>query len=380
MAKPKRAKHPAPGGASRPSANGASARPPSRTAAATANGHSNGTDTTASTAARTGKIATAPGGTQNAGTKTTGRNGTSATSGRTTSTAARTIASRAASPAKARRRKQPGGLQRAVGGQRGVWIALVSIALVVTFFFILSRMNGGTPDRQLVPATVYTQVTQVSPEVLAKVGTGGLDAPFQATPSGTALLTSGGKPEVLFMGAEYCPHCAAERWPLVVALSHFGSFSNLRIEKSTTNDTPPDVPTFTFYQAKYTSPYITFTSVELQDRAGNTLENPNAEQSAIFKQYDAPPYTTQAGAIPFLSLGNQYIQIGEGVPSTLIATDTWQSIGNALSDPSTPEAQNILGNANYLTAAICQMTKNQPASVCTAAPIPDIQQKLPKGK
>lgn len=323
-------------------------------------------------------MAAAPSGTQN-GAKTTAKNGISATSGRTTSTAARTIAARAASPAKSRRRQQPSGLQRAIGGQRGVWIALVSIALVVTFFFILSRMNGGTPDRQPVPATVYAQVTQVSPEVLAKVSTGGLNAPFQATPSGTKLLTSDGKPEVLFMGAEYCPHCAAERWPLVVALSRFGTFSNLRIEKSTTNDTPPDVPTFTFYQAKYTSQYITFTSVELQDRAGNTLENPNAEQSAIFKQYDAPPYTTQAGAIPFLSLGNQYIQVGEGVPSTLIATDTWQSIGNALSDPNTPEAQNILGNANYLTAAICQMTKNQPASVCTAAPIPDIQQKLPKG-
>ncbi|HKS71199.1 MAG TPA: DUF929 family protein [Ktedonobacterales bacterium] len=376
MAKPKRAQRPASAGASRPGAIGASARPPSPRTPATANGHSN--STTSSATPRTGKIASTPGGAPN-GAKATAKNGISATGGRTTSTAARTIAARAASPAKSRRRQQPSGLQRAIGGQRGVWIALVSIALVVTFFFILSRMNGGTPDRQPVPATVYTQVTQVSPEVLAKVGTGGLNAPFQATPSGTKLLTNGGKPEVLFMGAEYCPHCAAERWPLVVALSHFGTFSNLRIEKSTTNDTPPDVPTFTFYQAKYTSPYITFTSVELQDRAGNTLENPTAEQSAIFKQYDAPPYTTQAGAIPFLSLGNQYIQIGEGVPSTLIATDTWQSIGSALSDPNTPEAQNILGNANYLTAAICKMTNNQPANVCTAAPIPDIQQKLPKG-
>ncbi len=234
-------------------------------------------------------------------------------------------------------------------------------------------------DRQPVPTTLYHQVTQVSPSVLAQVGTGGLDAPFKATPAGTKLLTSGGKPEVFYVGGEYCPHCAAERWSMVVALSRFGTFSNLRLIQSTANDTPANVPTFTFYQSTYTSQYLTFTSVERYDRAANNLETPTAQQSQILSTYDTAPYTTQANAIPFLSLGNQYIQVGEGYPSTLIASDTWQSIGNDLSQPSTPEAQNILGNANYLTAAICQITNNQPASVCTAAPIPSIQQKLPKG-
>jgi hypothetical protein len=32
---------------------------------------------------------------------------------------------------------------------------------------------------------------------------------------------------MLYIGAEYCPYCAAERWPLVMALSKFGTFSNL---------------------------------------------------------------------------------------------------------------------------------------------------------
>ncbi len=36
-----------------------------------------------------------------------------------------------------------------------------------------------------------------------------------------------GKPEVLFVGAEFCPFCAAERWPLIVALSRFGRFTAL---------------------------------------------------------------------------------------------------------------------------------------------------------
>ena len=40
-------------------------------------------------------------------------------------------------------------------------------------------------------------------------------------------LTADGKPEVLYVGAEYCPFCAAERWPVVVALSRFGTWSGL---------------------------------------------------------------------------------------------------------------------------------------------------------
>lgn len=392
MAKPKRPQHPAASRASRPAASGGNTRPSSTRPAATADGHSNTSNTTStSTPPRTSKPAspTASAPTSRSGqyvrngstgSNGSGKNGSGATGGRTTSAAARTIASRAGSPGKNRRRvQQPSGWRKLVSGQYSVWIALGCVVLIVALFVIISHINGGTSDRQPVPTALHNQVTQVSPSVLAQVGTGGLDAPFKATPAGTKLLTSGGKPEFLYVGAEYCPHCAAERWSMVVALSRFGTFDNLRLIKSTTNDTPADVPTFTFYQSKYTSQYLTFTPVEIQDRAGNNLETLSTQQNQIFTTYDAAPYSTAAGAIPFLSLGNQYIQVGEGYPSTLIATDTWQSIGNNLSQPNTPEAQNILGNANYLTAAICQMTNNQPASVCSAAPIPSIQQKLPKG-
>ena len=46
---------------------------------------------------------------------------------------------------------------------------------------------------------------------------------------GAASLTEHGKPEVLFYGIEACPLCAAERWPLIVALSQFGRFTGLQI-------------------------------------------------------------------------------------------------------------------------------------------------------
>ena len=57
-------------------------------------------------------------------------------------------------------------------------------------------------------------------------------AAAQATSAPTTItgapLTSGGKPEMLYIGAEYCPYCAAERWAMIVALSRFGTFSGLR--------------------------------------------------------------------------------------------------------------------------------------------------------
>ncbi|MGH3290263.1 MAG: DUF929 family protein, partial [Trebonia sp.] len=45
-------------------------------------------------------------------------------------------------------------------------------------------------------------------------------------------LTRGGKPEVLYVGAEYCPYCAMENWPLIVALSRFGQFTGLTTSRS----------------------------------------------------------------------------------------------------------------------------------------------------
>ena len=45
--------------------------------------------------------------------------------------------------------------------------------------------------------------------------------------SGTSLAVKG-KPTLLFIGAEFCPYCAAERWAIINALSRFGSFTGLQ--------------------------------------------------------------------------------------------------------------------------------------------------------
>jgi hypothetical protein len=55
---------------------------------------------------------------------------------------------------------------------------------------------------------------------------------------------------------------------------------------------------------------------------------------------------------------------------------TWAQIAADLHDPSSAVAKGALGSANMFTAAICKITGNAPASVCTAAPIPQIEGQI----
>ena len=75
-----------------------------------------------------------------------------------------------------------------------------------------------------------------------------------------------GKPLVVYVGAEYCPYCAAERWVMVMWLSRFGTFKNLSEIQSSSTDVCPNTDTFTFYKSSYSSPYIDFSPNEVEDR------------------------------------------------------------------------------------------------------------------
>ncbi|GAC1450349.1 MAG: hypothetical protein PVSMB4_09180 [Ktedonobacterales bacterium] len=270
-------------------------------------------------------------------------------------------------------------------------VTLVSVALLVGLFIFIARSqnSGGTSNTRQAPPAVLKAVSQVSPQVIAAVNTGGLANPLQAPASAAPLTGTSGKPEILYIGAEYCPYCAAQRWSVVVALSRFGAFTQLPMTTSSSTDVYPDTATFSFYGSRYSSQYLDFVAVEETTRDPNTpLQTPTAQQQTLFTQYDAPPYTTTAGGIPFMDLANRYLAIGPGYsPQALRAgsspTDaalSQQQIASKLSNANDPVTQAIVGNANYLTAALCTVTNNQPADVCTTGPIPRIQQQLPKGR
>ena len=181
---------------------------------------------------------------------------------------------------------------------------LVVIAVVVAFIVVKAN-NKPSGDSSNGPtgsalASVVSKVTNVPASTLDKIGDGGGSFTGKIPPvNGGTPLTSGGKPEMLYMGAEYCPYCAAERWSMIVALSRFGTFSGLSTVHSSTTDTPSNLPTFTFHGSSYTSKYLTFTPVEMQTNVldpstGNypVLEKPTAAQQALLTKYDAPPYVT----------------------------------------------------------------------------------------
>lgn len=224
--------------------------------------------------------------------------------------------------------------------------------------------GGGVNTSLFVPTETSTQVSNASSQLGSYFGTVNSSTP----------LTSGGKPEVLYIGSEYCPYCAAQRWAMVNALSRFGTFSGLTTTHSSSTDVDPNTPTYTFYKSTYTSKYITFTSVEenTNERQGNssntsvpyvTLQTPTKAQQTVAQTYDPN------GAIPFIDLGNKYVQVGNLTPltPTLLQGKTWAQVGAAMNDPSSAIGKAIIGNANYMTAGICKLTNNQPATACTPA-------------
>jgi hypothetical protein len=262
-------------------------------------------------------------------------------------------------------------------GTVGAVIALVAAFII---FAQLQNQRVSTGIGDPVPASVMRDVSGVSPTVFAKVGAGTALKVFQATPKGTALLTANGKPEVIYVGAEWCPYCAATRWSTVVALSRFGSFSGLELMRSSNSDVYPSTATFSFHNATYTSTYITFTSTEDADRSGAKLATPGPSAAHALATYDVPPYTTQAGGVPFMSYGNQYVTTsGLYVPSMLQNLD-WQQISSQLNDPNSDATKAIVGGANLQTAAICKLTNNQPGDVCGTSVIQQLEATLPQAK
>jgi thiol-disulfide isomerase/thioredoxin len=268
-------------------------------------------------------------------------------------------------------------------GGLGIFGTLLSVGLLVALFVYFAQSTaGGSGGSQLAPASVLAPVTSVSRPVLGAVATGGLADPFHVTPADTAILTgAGGKPEVLFMGAEFCPYCAAERWSIIVALSRFGTFTSLHLVRSSHLDVFPDTPSFTFYGSMYSGPYVDFVAVEERSNQPDAngykpLQTPTTEQQHIYDTYGRPPYAQQSG-IPFLDVGNRYIAVSSGYSPQVLQGQSWQAIADALSDPSAPTTRAIVGNANYITAAVCRVTGGAPASVCNGPMISRLAASMP---
>jgi hypothetical protein len=248
---------------------------------------------------------------------------------------------------------------------------VVAVAVVVGIFFYLS--NQQSTQTTSGGATALKTLTSIDNSTLASVGPGSANSSLHVVSGAAMLKGPDGKPQVFYVGGEYCPFCAAQRWGVINALSRFGTFSGLQPITSSEDS----VPTFTFHGATYTSQYIDFVGRETSGQSQTTpLDTLTADQQQIFNKYDASPYTTNPGAIPFIDIANQHVSAGAYYDPTVLVGHSYQDIATQLKDPNSDIAKGALGTANYLTAAICLATNNQPANVCTANPIPSLETSL----
>ncbi|HEY0238480.1 MAG TPA: DUF929 family protein [Friedmanniella sp.] len=263
--------------------------------------------------------------------------------------------------------------------RRLTWFGLpVALVVLVVAVLVVVKVSGvgqhaAAPSASTGAAAdqVVSAVTSVPAAVLDQVGAGsGVTPPKRVD---APALTADGKPRVLYVGAEYCPYCAAERWAVVVAMSRFGTYAGLGQTASSAQDVFPSTPTLSFHGAAYTSQTVAFTGVETESNvvAGSgyaPLDTLSPADEQLFSTYNAPPYVEgSGGSIPFIDIGGTYLVSGASFTPQVLQGLTHEQVAAALSDPTSPVAKGVDGAANVITAAVCTSTQQQPAAVCGSA-------------
>jgi len=268
---------------------------------------------------------------------------------------------------------------------RLAWGAVIAILLGVVGLVTYALTHVSSPTAPVTPAVT-------SPAVLAtlsSVPSSTFDA-IGVTAPGTTLTPpsvvadpppSGNRPEVLFVGSEFCPFCAAERWPLVVALARFGTFTRLHNSSSAAQSVFPDTSTFTFADAVYSSRYVTLTGVELySDTTGpdgtfTRLARLTPSQAALVARYSPQGDGVTTGSSPFVDVAGRLIAVTSGFSPALLAGQSQSQIAGEIARPTPlvvgsggttppPTGQAVIAVANQLSAGICAATHQRPATVC----------------
>ena len=265
--------------------------------------------------------------------------------------------------------------------RRRAMIAAASVALVVALVIVLIVVRltrapapAGTASTAA-DAAITREITTVPASAFNQVG-GGTAAGLKAI-TGQAELAAGGKPELLYMGGEFCPYCAAERWAIAVAVSRFGTLTGLHFIHSSPTDSYPNTPTLSFYRSGYASKYLKFVPVEWYGEQPDPstpfrhvyLQHPSQQQIALFTRY-------ANSAIPFVDIGNRYVVPNTQYLPSDLAGLSWAQVAAAMHDPSSTVGKDIDGAANMITAAICKVTNGQPGNVCTSAGVTAVSKSI----
>lgn len=260
-----------------------------------------------------------------------------------------------------------------------VGLIAVVLAVVASLFAIKltsQRSGTGPPVTPPAPGSVVSATTTVPAGVLAAVGAPGPPVVTAPVPlDHTTALRSHGLPLLVYVGAEYCPFCAAERWALVEALSHFGTFSDLGSTSSAVQLVFPEVPSFSFRGATFRSRLLRFDATETYSSSASVssafvpLQQVPTQQDRLMRRLDVPPLAPTSGTLPFVDIAGRSTIIGSQFTPAILVGLSMGTIAGDLSDPTSPVAAAIDGAANDITAAICSVTGQQPSTICQSSAV-----------
>jgi thiol-disulfide isomerase/thioredoxin len=256
---------------------------------------------------------------------------------------------------------------------RWAWSGLAMVALVIGAVVVLFLARGGGSDATATAASGSVTVGAVpagahQPSDAASAALGEV-----RRESGEPLL-DGGKPLVFFMGAEWCPFCASERWALVKATSRFGKWSGLReLTSRMGQDYFPALATYDLSQATYTSEYLNVRHIEVATVEGDPLQKLGSFEEGLVNGYD------KLGSVPFLFAGGSpgRYTVELGFSPGLLDGQSFDSLRKEVAaEAPTPAVEAIDGQTEAITALICKLDGRQPASVCAKESIPALEAEL----
>ena len=182
-----------------------------------------------------------------------------------------------------------------------------------------------------------------------------------------------GKLFVFFMGAEFCPYCAAERWAIVRSLQKFGQWDGLKQTISAARDEPfLNLPTYDFTKATYTSPHIEFVPREIKDREFRPLQKLLKTEEKLLRKFNPKK------EIPFLLVGGRFAQIGSGFAPKIFIGHTFRQTETELKKVESEIRKTIDDEANIISVLLC--VSGLPSELCketgTAELVAQVNAKL----
>ena len=276
--------------------------------------------------------------------------------------------------------------------RRYLALGLIVVAIILLGALVLVRDNSGPSTTSTVetfspaPSSLVSTLTSVPASVYDAVGVSSPANPVQApqpTGNGTAplwLATAGDGPPlpvVFFYGAEFAPYAAVQRWPLILALSRFGSFNRLGLMQSSASTAFADLSTFTFWNVSYTSKYLILESVERYSSLNPTggrylgLQRPDARQAAAIASYGQT-----ADTFALTDVANRYVLNGASFAPGVLAGLSQSQIAGDLATPASPLTQAVVTAANEITASICAVDNDKPGAVCDSRAVSAADQEL----